>query len=139
VSEKPPLYIHRRGTFLAPWAPLDELAIAELPPGAKLRAKITQPRNAGRLRLYWSLLSLVAENMEHPPPRETMHAAIKMRLGLTTPVRFKNGETVDVPRSIAFDAMTEAEFAGFFDSFRALVRSNPQMEKAAREMLGEDV
>lgn len=137
MTENAPIFVHRRGSFLAPWAPLDEESIAAFPAGAKLRARLTQPRSVGRHRLYWALLELVRENMDHPPSRETMHEAVKMRLGLTTPVRFRSGETVDVPRSIAFDAMSEGEFAVFLETFKALIRSNPALEKAAHEMLGE--
>lgn len=139
MTERPPIFVHRRGTFLAPWAPVDEKSLAEFPTSTKLRARLTQPRNEGRLRLYFALLDLVRENMDSPPPRETLHEGVKLRLGLTTPVRFKGGEIVDVPRSIAFDAMPEEEFALFFEDFKKLVRANPAMEKAALEMLGGDL
>lgn len=139
MTERPPLFVHRRGNFLQPWAPVDEGTLAEYPTATRLRAVLTQPRNLGRLRLYFSLLDLVRHNMDNPPPRETLHDGIKLRLGLTTPVKFATGEIVDVPKSIAFDSMPEEEFAQFFEAFKLLIRASPAMERAAREMLGEPV
>ena len=138
MAERPAILMQRRGSFLAPMSPLDEAAVAELPAAKALRVRITQPRNVGRFRLYWALLTIVHDNMDRPPPLETLHEAVKLRLGLSTPVRFKSGDVVEVPRSIAFDAMEETEFTTFFESFKDLIHASPAMEKAASELLGSD-
>jgi hypothetical protein len=137
MAEAAPILMRRVGASLRALAPIDEALLLEFPTAKNLRVRITQPRNVGRLRLYFALLRLIADNLDNPPPLETLHLGIKMRLGLTTPVRFAGGKVVDVPRSVAFDAMPEDEFAAFFEAFRDLIRSNPQMERAAQEMLGE--
>ena len=139
MSESPPLFVHRRGSFLAPWSPLDEASIAAFPLSKRLRARLTQPRNEGRLRLYFALIDLVRSNMDNPPLRQTMHDGVKIRLGLTTPVRFADGTVREVPRSVAFDAMPEEDFREFFEAFKALIHSSPAMEKAATEMLGGEL
>jgi hypothetical protein len=137
VTEKPTILVQRRGSFLQPWSPLDEDLLGEFPQAKKLKAVLTQPRSVGRLRLYWALIALVRSNMDSPPTREALHDGVKIRLGLTSPIKFATGEIVDVPRSVAFDKMDEDEFASFFDRFKDLIHASPAMVRAAEQMLGE--
>lgn len=143
-DERAPILMARRGAFLVPLAPLDSEQLERYPAGAALKVKITQPRNIGRHRLYWAALQLVRDNMADAPPLDHLHEAVKVRLGYVKTIRFRNGEVVQIPDSIAFDKMTEAEHREFFDRFADFVRTTliPGMNKAAftaeaQAMLGE--
>jgi hypothetical protein len=75
-------------------------------------------RNPARLRLYWAVLARVAEN--HPfyslAGTETLHDALKLRLGLVDMVVYHDGSTRLQPRSIALDAMDESSFSRHLDA-----------------------
>ena len=144
MTERPDLYMFRRGNFLFPCGPLDSEGLERFPKGSRLKVKITQPRSIGLHRLYWAALQLVRDNMDDPPSLDALHAAVKVRLGYVTPIKFKSGEVVQIPGSIAFDQMDEAEFRQFFERFKDLVRTKlipgigkQAFEAAALEMLGE--
>lgn len=144
MTERPDIYMVRRGGFLAPLAPMDADALERFPRSTRLKVKITQPRNVGRHRLYWAALQLVRDNMDDPPSLDALHAAVKIKLGYVKPIRFRNGETVMIPDSVAFDAMDEATHREFFDRFAAFVReslipglNSKAFEEEARAMLGE--
>lgn len=137
-----PLLVMRRGSMLVPVAPMDSEALMEMPGGKPMRCRLTMPRNVQRLRLYWSMIDLIAENLDGIT-RKALHDAVKVRLGFCTAVPFKTGSVV-VPDSIAFDAMDEKTFADFLDAFKKMVRTdvipglnNAAFERAALEMLGE--
>lgn len=141
--ERPPIWMHRRGHMLVPRAPMDEAAIEGFDLGKPLRVEIRQARNGKRHRLYWAMLALIRENLDAPIAVETLHEAIKVKLGLTITVPMKSGAVV-IPGSIAFDRMSEPQFRTFLDDFVRLVRaeiipgiSNTAFERQALEMLGE--
>lgn len=144
MSDDRPIIMRRQFDRLVPAAEMDADALRALPMGKALRVRVTQPRNVGRLRLYWALLHKVHENMPSPPSIEKLHEAVKVRLGYTETIRFKGAPDAVIPASIAFDKMTEAEFVAFFDRFVTFLTtvvipglSAPALEAAAREMLGE--
>jgi hypothetical protein len=144
MSEKPPIRMMRRGTFLVPAAPMDGDRLAELPTGKALNVRVTQPRSIGQHRLYWSMLTLVCENLDQPITPDDLHEWVKVKLGVTVAVKQRNGQTVYVPGSIAFDKMEQGEFRSFFDRAKALLvdqiipgLSNEALEREARALLGE--
>lgn len=144
MSDDPPILMKRLFDKLVPASALDADHLRDFPVGKSLRVRITMPRNVGRLRLYWAVLKLVHENMDSPPPIKRLHEAIKVRLGYTETIRFKGAAPVVIPASIAFDKMSEPEFAKFFDRFKDFVTTvvipgldKPALEAEALEMLGE--
>lgn len=145
MSDRPPILVQRRGDFLVPQAPVDGERIRELPAGKALKATITQPRRSSpQNRLYWSLLGIVCENLDQDVQPEHLHDWLKLKLGLTTPIRQRNGEVVHVPRSIAFDKMEHGEFTAYFDRVKTLIvtqlipgLNSAALESEARAMLGE--
>ena len=132
-----PIVMYRRGTFLAPHSPFDCELVEAYPVEVPLKVTISQPRNIGRLRLYFALLGVVIDNMDDPPTKDKLHEAIKIRLGRCTTVKFKDGRTVEIADSVAFDKMSEVDFQDFLRDFKALMRINPAMERAATEKLGK--
>ena len=145
ASERPPIMVQRRGEFLIPQAPVDGERIRELPAGKALKVTVSQPRRSNpQLRLYWSLLGVVCENLDQPLKPEDLHEWVKLKMGLTTPVKQRNGEVVEVPRSVAFDKMEHGEFTAYFDRVKRLIvdhlipgLNSVVLEREARAMLGE--
>ncbi|HYE38258.1 hypothetical protein [Methylocaldum sp.] len=134
----------RRGSFLAPVAPLDSDQLSKLPVGKPLAVRVTRARSVPQLRLYWSMLGLVAENLDQPITDDDLHEWVKGKLGYAAPVKQRNGEVVNVTRSIAFDKMDQQSFQAFFDKAKALLvehiipgLESEALEREARAMLGE--
>ena len=143
ASERPAIEMVRRGAFLTPASPIDAEALESFPQGKRLRVRITQPRNVQQHRLYWAALQLVRDNMDNPPPLDTLHDAIKVKLGYVRTMTFKDGTEAVVPLSIAFDKMDQSAFRSFFDAFVDLVHTaiipgvgKEAFENEARLMLG---
>jgi len=144
VSERPPIRCQRRGFFLIPVAPMDSDALARFPSGKDLSVRVTQARSVPQHRLYWSMLTLVADNLDQPINAEALHEWIKDKLDYVDLVRQRNGTTVRVTRSIAFDKMQQPEFREFFDKAVTMLiehiipgLDSEALEREARAMLGE--
>ena len=88
-------------------------------------ATLRRVRNPARLKLYWAILARVAEN--HPfyglAGTETLHDALKLRLGLVDCIVYHDGSTRLQPRSIALDAMDETAFAKHLDAVLAVIET----------------
>lgn len=143
ASERPAIEMVRRGAFLTPASPVDAEALESYPQGKRLKVRITQPRNLQQHKLYWAALQLVRDNLDDAPPLDTLHDAIKVKLGYVRTMTFKDGTEAVVPLSIAFDKMDQAEFRGFFEAFVDLVHKSiipgvgkDDFENEARLMLG---
>lgn len=121
MTERAPIIMQRRGAFLVPEAPVDGEALADFPTGKRLKVKITQPRNLGQHRLYWAMLGLVCQNLDQPLSDKALHGWVKLKLGISEVVQQRNGETVLIPGSVAFDKMEQADFAKFFDQAVTLI------------------
>lgn len=115
AKEQAPVYLVRKGNALFPQLQMDLERLQAIPQGHSVRVELKQPRNNERLRLYWRMLSYVREATDCAPTSEYLHSAIKLELGFGTPVRLRNGMTVLVPSSVAFDKMEEPEFHIFFN------------------------
>lgn len=142
--ERPPIFMQRRGSFLVPQAPIDGELLDAYPAGRALRVAVTQPRSVPQLRLYWSMLRLVADNMSAEVTTEALHNWIKMRCGVSAAIPLKSGKVDFVPGSVAFDKMDQEAFGRFFDRAMDLVVEHlipglgkPALEREARLMLGE--
>lgn len=114
-SEAPPIFVHRQGDKLAGEMQMDRDAIARFAAGDRIKITMHTGRSPARLRFYWQLLGKLVSATDCAPNAEALHSVVKLDLGYATPVRLKNGMTVLVPGSIAFDRMTEQEFQNFLD------------------------
>lgn len=144
MSERPPILMVRRGSFLAPLAPADSAALEKLPAGKRLKVKVTQPRSLLQHRLYFTMLDLVADNLDQDVTGDHLHEWMKLKVGCCKPVKQRNGEIVWVPGSIAFEKMGQPEFQAFFDKAKRLLVEHiipglrsEDLEREARLMLGE--
>lgn len=91
---------------------LDADEIARFPMGEKIEVRLHSGRVPKRLRFYRSFLSRVVAATDCAPNADALHEAVKLNTGFVTPVLIK-GYHVNVPRSVAFDKMTEQEFGEF--------------------------
>lgn len=145
MAEKPSIMAVRRGDFLQAYAPLDSELIRALPANKPLKVAVTQPRRSSpQNRLYWSLLNLIAANLDQDVTPETLHEWFKLRLGVTHEIRLRSGEVQTVTASTAFDAMPHAEFTAYMTGVKKLVLEHliPRADCAAFErealaMIGE--
>lgn len=111
-SEVPPIWVERKGAGLWPCMQMDADEIARFPFGEKIKVKLHTGRVPKRLRFYRSFLSKVVQATDCAPNADALHEAVKLSTGYVTPVLIK-GYQVNVPRSVAFDKMTEVEFSDF--------------------------
>ena len=111
-SETPPIWVERKGAGLWPSMQLDADEIARFPMGEKIEVRLHSGRVPKRLRFYRSFLSRVVAATDCCPNADALHEAVKLNTGFVTPVLIK-GYHVNVPRSVAFDKMTEQEFGEF--------------------------
>ncbi|MEL7453814.1 MAG: hypothetical protein AAGJ50_10640 [Pseudomonadota bacterium] len=100
---------------LRPVDPEGHAAILEMPLGQTLKAVVTLPRNYKRLKWWWKLCSIVAENSQHYESREAVSDMLKLKCGhfRTVIVPGKRpGEWVQqyTPKSIAFSKLDEPTF-----------------------------
>jgi len=114
-TERPPIYVYRKGDALFGEMGMDREMIRAFPEGQRIRVDLRTGRVPERLRFYWAFLAKVIAATECAPTKEALHDVIKLNTGFTTPVNVK-GYTVLVPRSISFDAMSEDEFSQFLES-----------------------
>jgi len=111
-SETCPIWVERKGAGLWPSMRLDADEIARFPMGEKIEVRLHSGRVPKRLRFYRSFLSRVVAATDCAPNADALHEAVKLNTGFVTPVLIK-GYHVNVPRSVAFDKMTEQEFGEF--------------------------
>lgn len=144
MSDTPTIIMQRRGTFLVPEGPIDGEALAKYPAGKPLKVRLSQARSLPMMRLYWSMLQLVSENLDQPVSAETLHEWLKLKLGVSNQIKLRSGEIVSVPGSIAFDKMEQPEFRAYFEAAKALLvehiipgLNSSALEREARLMLGE--
>jgi len=89
--------------------------------GEFVMVEIKRPRNIGHHRLYWALIGLVWDNIDHEdfPKLENFHNTIKIMAGIRIQVMIPDGRgkmtTAFAPGSISFAVMKQAEFSQFFD------------------------
>lgn len=142
-KERPPIFMQRRGSFLAPAAPMDGEALEAFPTGKNLRVAITQPRSIKQHRLYFAMLNLVAENMATEVTSDALHEWVKLRCGVSVAIPLKSGAVDLVAGSIAFDKMDQDQFNRFFERAATLIVTHlipglgkPALIREANLMLG---
>ena len=74
------------------------------------------PRQIKHHRLYWALLKEVCEAGGWDGSTETLSAWVKIATGHVDQMIGPKGQVVFIPKSISFGAMSQSEFAPFFDA-----------------------
>jgi hypothetical protein len=104
---------------LSPVAPIDAEQIDALKVGVELNATLRSKRSNPQLRLYWSILAEVVRATDKWPTPEHLSEALKQACGFLTKNYRLDGTPFIMTDSIAFDAMTQPMFQGYFDSAMA--------------------
>ena len=97
--------------------PADEqsyLAVEALKRDEEVQVCIVRERSNPQLRLFWAVLDHVAKSTAWQDP-ERLLVAVKLKLGRYDLMQLPNGKAVPVPRSIAFDKMSQEDFQVFMD------------------------
>lgn len=100
--------------------PADEAgadALRKVANGELVSIEIKRPRNIKHHRMFWALMSIVWDNMDHEryPSVEDLTSAIKIAAGLRTRIELPNGEVGFIPGSIAFHKMDQIAFSEFYN------------------------
>lgn len=116
MREAPPPSYRKTLTGFEPVTSTAKIFWQETKLGAVVKMTGTRPRNLGRFRLYWKMLSVSVDNLDAFDTPEQLHSAVKACLGY--------GRWLEVPGasralfiedSISFASMKEEEFVQFFD------------------------
>lgn len=113
--EKAPIFMVRGPRGLSPATPFDAERLDKIAWGATVEVTIKQRRSNPQNRLYWSVVSKAAENLDGFPTAEHLHEALKEHLGFVEPYTTIGGKLAWRPQSAAFAAMDGAEFKAFMD------------------------
>lgn len=118
--------------------PTDEAgqeALRKLGNGELVTVEFRKSRNIKHHRLFWALMSIVHQNMDHEryPTVEDLTSAVKITAGLRTRIELPNGEVGFIPGSIAFNKMDQAAFSEFYDRVCDLIAKHflPGVESEA--------
>lgn len=92
-------------------------ALRKLSNGDLVTVEIKKSRNIRHHRLFWALMTVVHDNIDHEryPSVEDLAAAIKISAGHRTRIELPNGEIGFIPGSIAFHKMDQTAFSAFYD------------------------
>lgn len=119
--EKIPLVLRRTERGLEPRSRQAADLLSSYALHSDVEVTIKKKRSLPQLRLYWKMLQSVVEATGAYPDAEHMHDAIKMELGMTTPMRLMSGQVVWIPDSVALSKMDSAQFQKFFDQAAKLL------------------
>jgi hypothetical protein len=85
--------------------------------GEIVEVELRRPRNIQHHRLFFALMNLVWQNIDHEkyPTVEALIVRMKIDTGHRDEMVFEGGVLAYIPRSISFAAMSQDEFSQFFD------------------------
>jgi hypothetical protein len=82
--------------------------------GQQVMVKFSFPRNTGHHRKFFALMQLIFNNQSHFATMDHLLAAFKFACGHTEKIRTTRG-IIEVPKSISFAKMDQAEFEAFYN------------------------
>lgn len=112
--------MQRTATGLSAADPSTDAALAQIDLGAFVVVKITRPRSLAQHRLFFAVLTHVAEATDFDTPEQLL-VALKIALGRYDLMKLPNGKVVPVPQSISFASMPHDAFCRFFDDAVRLI------------------
>lgn len=108
--------------------------------GEVVAVEVSRPRNLQHHRLYWAMVSKIAESIDVEP--ENISDVLKLRTGHFVVVQTKSGP-VHLPRSISFAKMDQSQFREFFERCCRVITAEwlphmtaTQVQTEVLEMLG---
>lgn len=114
MKERAPILLKRSGRFLVAASAPTERFIEDLPQGVTLRARtITRPRSRASNNLYWTVLSLVADNLPGDVKDWHLHELLKLQFGVSVTFNLRTQGKVTIPGSTSFEEMEEDEWRDY--------------------------
>lgn len=102
---------------LHPADPYQQDELDRLPDGIELSCKITKSRNIGNHRRFFKFVRIAMDLQDHYYTPEKLRFALTIKAGYVDHiVSHKSGETILMPKSMAFDKMDEVEFRQVFEA-----------------------
>lgn len=114
------LVMKRTKAGLEPANPDSADMLEKIKVGERVLVKVHRPRSIDQHRLFWSLLTKVAEASEFETP-ERLLVALKLALGRYDLMKLPSGKVVPAPHSISFGSMPQEQFRRFFDDAVRLI------------------
>ena len=109
------LIMRRIGDRLAPVDDIQREELQKIANGQDLIVETKRARNPKQHRLYFALLKITLDNCDDFKTTEMLLTWLKVKLEYVDTMIMPTGETVFVPKSIAFANMDQTLFAEFFD------------------------
>lgn len=121
MTDKPPKPMVRKiGGTLSPITAFDAEELASFPNGMLFDLVARNKRTLPLHRTYWTALQRAVDATGKWHSRETLHTALKVRMGLVEPIYDLKGNVAGmIPHSTAFSAMDQGQFKAYFDGAMA--------------------
>ncbi len=107
----------------------------EIPQGKRVLLSFRKPRNPDHHRFFFAMLKRVCEATGRWDDPESLLEVLKLSVGHVSPVQRLNGETLLLPKSIAFASMDQEAFRRFVD--RCVYVLADQLGIDAKRMMDE--
>lgn len=127
TREKPPAPMVQLapGGRLLPVTPFDQEEIARLPIGTQFDLVSRTVRSRQQERLYWSILTKVAEATGRWPGSRQLHRDLLLSLNYTeVAFNFRTDKLERVPEPTRVSEMSNEEFKDYFNRAMALLHQN---------------
>ena len=114
--------------------------LSAIKPGADVLIDVRTARSIKQLRLFWGLMTLLADNCDAFTDKDDAGEQIKMDVGAVDwKVHRRTGMRFGTPRSIAFESMPQHKFNRFLERVFYVIEANymPGSSDALREQLYE--
>ena len=116
----PPPIVRKEARGLSPVSAYDAELIMSDPLGTEYDLVPRTKRSVPHHRLYWQALRIAVNSTGRWPNSKALHRDLKITLGyVEKAVNLNTGEVLIVPDSIAFDQMSQKDFAEYFDKAMA--------------------
>lgn len=145
MKERAPILLKRSGRFLIASDAPTERFIEDLPLGVTVRARsITRPRSRPSNALYWTILTLVADNLPGDVKDWHLHELLKLKFGVSVEFNLKTEGLVRIPGSTSFEDFSDEDWKQFMPKVLTFLTSEvlPGLGKQdvldmAKSMIGE--
>lgn len=111
----------RRGRVLFAASERSEEILGELPYNKPVMMEARSARNPQHHELFFAILDRVVKATGRYPNSDALNKALKFQLGITEEWFDLAGELHIVPGSIAWSAMSQEEFGGYFDQAMLII------------------
>lgn len=108
-------YLVKTANGYLPATDNDFEALRRVKLGGLVRVQAKFPRNYENHKRYFAFIDAIFAMQDHFADPEIMRKWLEMRAGHFDTIVQPNGNTLFIPKSIAFDKMPENEFRALFD------------------------